>query len=53
MSVASDIHLLQAAIDHLRSAKRLISMTQVDHWELEDSITDVIEALEHEEGEEL
>lgn len=53
MSVASDIHLLQATLDHLRSAKRLISMMQGDHWELEDSVTELIEALEHEEGEEL
>lgn len=47
----SDLHLIQSALDHLRSAKKLVSMMENTGWEMEDSITEVIEALEHEEGE--
>lgn len=47
----SDVHLIRAALDHLRSAKKLISMMENTGWELDDAIGEVIEALEHEEGE--
>lgn len=47
----SDLHLIQSALDHLKSAKKLVEMMSDTGWELDDAITEVIEALEHSEGE--